>query len=95
MTYIHIPVDFAQPTLSDVQMFFDVMEANQDRKLFVHCIANFRASAFTYLYRTLVQGVSDAEAKRDMDAVWDPGAEPRYAAWADLIERAQAEFGGR
>ena len=57
MTYIQIPVEFATPQLSDVKLFFDVMEANQGRKLFVHCIANFRASAFTYLYRTLVEGV--------------------------------------
>ena len=94
MVYIQIPVDFATPELSDVQMFFAVMEANQDRKLFVHYIANFRASAFVYMYRTLVEGVSDAEAKQDMSAVWDPGAQPRWAAWADLIERAQEELGG-
>jgi protein tyrosine phosphatase (PTP) superfamily phosphohydrolase (DUF442 family) len=95
IAYIQIPVDFATPELSDVQMFFDVMEANKDRKLFVHCIANFRASAFVYMYRTLVQGVPDAEAKRDMEAIWDPGEQPRYAAWAELIEQAQSEFGGR
>ena len=93
MTYIHIPVDFATPELSDVKMFFDVMEANQDRKLFVHCIANLRASAFVYMYRTLVEGVSDEEAKQDMSAVWDPGEQPRWAKWAELIERAQSEFG--
>ena len=93
MTYIQIPVEFATPQLSDVKLFFDVMEANQGRKLFVHCIANFRASAFTYLYRTLVEGVSDEEARADMDAVWDPSEFPRWAAWADLIERAQSEFG--
>jgi protein tyrosine phosphatase (PTP) superfamily phosphohydrolase (DUF442 family) len=69
MTYIHIPVEWERPQLSDVKMFFDVMEANRDRKLFVHCIANMRASAFVYLYRTLVRGVPDEEARGDMDAV--------------------------
>ena len=95
MTYIQIPVEFATPQLSDVKLFFDVMEANQDRKLFVHCIANFRASAFVYMYRTLVEGVPEEEARADMDAVWDPSEQPRWAAWADLIESAQSEFGGR
>jgi len=94
MTYIHIPVDFATPQVSDVKMFFDVMEANKDRKLFVHCIANFRASAFVYLYRTMVEGVPDEEAKQDMEAIWDPGSQPRYSAWAELIERTQSELGG-
>lgn len=93
MTYIQIPVEFETPQLSDVQQFFDAMEANKDRKLFVHCIANFRASAFVYLYRTLVEGVSDEEARADMDAVWDPSGSPRFAPWAELIERAQREFG--
>ena len=93
MAYIHILVLWEQPEVSDLRMFFDVMEANQGRKLFVHCIANFRASAFVYMYRTLVEGVPDEEARADMDAVWDPGEFPRWAAWADLIERAQSEFG--
>jgi protein tyrosine phosphatase (PTP) superfamily phosphohydrolase (DUF442 family) len=91
MTYIQIPVEFETPQVSDVKMFFDVMEANKDRKVFVHCIANMRASAFVYLYRTMVEGVSDAEAKPDLNAVWDPGERQQ---WADLIERAQSELGG-
>ena len=95
MTYVQIPVEFATPQLSDVKLFFDVMEANKDRKLFVHCIANFRASAFVYMYRTLVEGVPEEEARADMDAVWDPSEQPRWAPWADLIESAQSEFGGR
>ncbi len=91
MTYIHIPVEWERPLLSDVRMFFDVMEANQGRKVFVHCIANMRASAFVYMYRTLIEGVSDEEAREDMDAVWDPG---QLGQWAELIESAQREFGG-
>ena len=92
MTYIHIPVDWERPLMSDVRMFFDVMQANQDRKVFVHCFMNMRASAFVYLYRTLVEGASDDEAREDMDEVWAP-SEARQ--WADLIERARTELGPR
>ncbi|MBO6575059.1 MAG: protein tyrosine phosphatase family protein [Rhodothermales bacterium] len=88
MTYVHIPVSWGEPSMRDLEMFFDVMEMNEDRKVFVHCFANMRASAFTYLYRTLVQGVSEEEAKKAMDPVWDP---MELEQWADLIERAQAE----
>ena len=91
MTYIHIPVDWEQLRLSDLSMFFDVMEANRDRKLFVHCFANMRASAFVYAYRTLVRGESEQEALADMHEVWDPG---EVEQWASLIERAQSEFSG-
>ena len=53
MTYVNIPVSWTEPTLEDVDQFFAVMEANRDRKVYVHCFANMRASVFTYLYRTL------------------------------------------
>jgi protein tyrosine phosphatase (PTP) superfamily phosphohydrolase (DUF442 family) len=92
MTYIHIPVDWEQPRLSDLSMFFDVMEANEGRKVFVHCFANMRASAFVYMYRTLVEGVAEEDALGAMNEVWDP-AEVRQ--WGDLIERARTELSGR
>jgi protein tyrosine phosphatase (PTP) superfamily phosphohydrolase (DUF442 family) len=95
MTYIQIPVEWETPQLSDVKLFFDVMEANKGRKLFVHCIANLRASAFVYMYRTLVEGVSDEEARSDMDAVWTAEQFSRFGQWTDLIESAKSEFGGR
>lgn len=90
LTYVHIPVDWARPLLSDVEMFFDVMRANEDRKVFVHCFANMRASAFVYMYRTLVDGVPEDEARGTMNEVWDPG---ELQQWAELIERAQAAHG--
>ena len=92
LTYVHIPVDWEQPTLGDVDMFFDVMQANEGRKVFVHCFANMRASAFVYLYRTMVQGVPEAEARATMSEVWDPS---ELEQWAGLIERAQARGAGR
>lgn len=87
LTYVHIPVDWNAPTLTDLEMFFDVMEANEGRKVFVHCFANMRASAFVYMYRTLVEGVPEAEARATLDQVWDPW---ELEQWGDLIERARA-----
>lgn len=88
MTYVHIPVDWDEPLTSDVRMFLDVMRANRDRKVFVHCFANMRASAFVYLYRTLVEGVPESEARATLNAVWDPADEPQ---WQALIDRVVAE----
>ncbi|MEX2468065.1 MAG: protein tyrosine phosphatase family protein [Gemmatimonadota bacterium] len=90
LAYVHIPVDWEEPQVSDVRMFFDVMEANRDRKVFVHCFANMRASAFVYLYRTLVEGVPDDEALATMHAIWDPAEDQQQ--WADLIEQVKAEY---
>ena len=67
------------------------MEANEGRKVFVHCFANMRASAFVYMYRTLVLGDSEAEARATMSEVWDPW---ELEQWGGLIERAKEQHGG-
>ena len=40
MTYIHIPVDFQNPTDRDFEQFCSVMERLNDVSVHVHCIAN-------------------------------------------------------
>jgi len=42
MTYIHIPVDFQNPTEHDFLQFCAVMEQLHDVPVHVHCIANAR-----------------------------------------------------
>jgi protein tyrosine phosphatase (PTP) superfamily phosphohydrolase (DUF442 family) len=87
MTYVQIPVDWEKPSLRDLDLFIDVMKANQDRKVYVHCFANMRASAFVYLYRTMALGVPEDQARADLLKIWDPASEP---AWARFIEQAKA-----
>jgi len=69
-------------------LFFDIMRANEDREVFVHCQANLRASTFVYLYRTLVEGVPEDKARADMEEVWHPEDLPQ---WASFIETARKE----
>lgn len=47
---------------------------NLGMKTLVHCQVNFRASAFSFLYRVLYLGVASGEAKEDMNSVWVPDA---------------------
>ena len=72
MSYVHIPVDFKTPTSQDFRAFCRVMEAFDDRPVFVHCAANMRVSAFVFLYRVMFQHMAVAEAERDLHAVWQP-----------------------
>ena len=51
MGYVHIPVDFEDPTRQNLLDFFKVMEENRGKKVFVHCAMNMRASTFIGLYR--------------------------------------------
>ncbi len=50
MTYINIPVPWDAPTKDHLTQFFGVMRAYQDRKVWVHCVKNYRVSAFLYQY---------------------------------------------
>jgi len=81
MTYIHIPVDFQHPARRDFDQFCAVMEQLKDEPVHVHCIANYRVSAFFYRYRRDVLGWDDPKARVEMDAIWHP-----EGVWADFIK---------
>lgn len=91
MSYVHIPVSWNEPSLRDLELFFDVLDANRDRKVYVHCFANMRVSVFVYLYRTLRLGESDEDARRQLAAIWDPTTEEQ---WTRFIERARKKWRG-
>ena len=80
MDYIHIPVIWDAPTKSDFYVFASAMQQEPDRKTLLHCAANFRASAFSMLYRVLHEDVSVAAAKADMNKIWQPNE-----TWKNLI----------
>src|ERR1051326_1958429 len=63
MTYIHIPVDFQNPTDQDFAQFCAVMERLEGAPVHVHCIANYRVSAFFYRYRRAVLGMDEPAAR--------------------------------
>ena len=80
MDYVHIPVIWEQPTASDFYAFAGSMQREPDRRTLLHCQVNYRASAFSFLYRVLYEDVSVAEAKADMNSVWQPNE-----TWQNLI----------
>ena len=63
MTYIHIPVDFQNPTDGDFDQFCAVMEQLKEVPVHVHCIANYRVSAFFYRYRRFMAWIKDGAEK--------------------------------
>ena len=83
MQYINIPVIWNTPTKDGLDRFMDIMDENQDKKILVHCQANFRATAFVALYRILRQGWNADDAMAGMHQIWD--AED-YPIWKMFIE---------
>ena len=81
MQYVHIPVIWENPAEEKLQEFIQVMKTNADKKVFVHCAANKRVSAFIYLYRRYQEGVTDEVAKKDLDRIWIPNQ-----TWQQFIQ---------
>ena len=90
MTYVHIPVQFAAPTDANLLEFFAAMEAHQGEKIWVHCAANMRVTAFLGLYRMIKQGAERANAFALMDSVWKPND-----VWSSFISSSLEKHRGK
>jgi protein tyrosine phosphatase (PTP) superfamily phosphohydrolase (DUF442 family) len=89
MAYRHIPVKFDTPTVEDFRAFVTAMDAWSDRKVFVHCAANFRVSAFVAVYAELRLGWTRARAEELVHLMWQPNG-----TWRAFIDRCRAEVNG-
>ncbi|MCL4671345.1 MAG: protein tyrosine phosphatase family protein [Sphingomonadaceae bacterium] len=86
ITYTHIPVPFDAPHADHYAAFKEALAG--DAPVHVHCIMNWRVSAFFYLLHR-EQGMPEAEARALMAQQWDPlsSDDPRVAPWRELLER--------
>ncbi|MDD2782520.1 protein tyrosine phosphatase family protein [Sulfuricurvum sp.] len=72
MIYIHIPVPFDVPELFHLQSFIKIMDSISDKKIWVHCVKNYRASAFLYHYLRKSRSLSPTEAQKVIFPSWEP-----------------------
>lgn len=72
MSYVHIPVPFDAPNVAHLRQFIKIMSSFSDEKVWVHCVVNYRVSAFLYQYQRTVQGASVEQAKMVMLPSWQP-----------------------
>lgn len=90
MEYVHIPVVWDKPSASDFYAFADVMKRYPDKKSLLHCQVNYRASAFSFLYRVIYQDISVTAAKADMNSVWQPNETWRKLIFSILEENGKS-----
>jgi len=88
MKYLHIPVDFKAPQKSQVRIFCQLMALLKDEKIFVHCIMNYRVSAFMFHYLNKMEGREEAGARSLMFDHWQPDA-----VWQDLLSWTAEDIG--
>jgi len=86
LRYTHIPVPFDAPAQAHYDAFRAAIEAD-DAPVHVHCIMNWRVSAFFYRYHRDVAGMAEPAARALMERIWKPDAMDREdaRAWAALI----------
>jgi len=83
MKYIHIPVIWESPQISDLEQFFTSMQKVKGLKVFVHCVLNMRVSVFVYLYRVIYLKEDPEVAFQDLLEIWHPDN-----TWQELIDTA-------
>lgn len=88
LAYVHIPVQFAAPTENDMLEFFAALQAHREKKVWIHCAANIRVSAFLGLYRVLEQGWEDERAFELMNSLWRPDE-----VWSSFITAMLSDRG--
>ena len=53
MIYFHIPISWEEPEIDRLKLFLILLESLQkeNKKVFIHCIKNYRVSVFIYKYK--------------------------------------------
>ncbi|MGI9293593.1 MAG: protein tyrosine phosphatase family protein [Pseudomonadales bacterium] len=85
--YRYIPVDFSAPAENDFVRFTSYMDEVKDKKVLLHCAANYRVSAFYALYAVQNKMWSEEQAQEFVSSVWNPDD---YSAWPEFIARVKA-----
>lgn len=84
IAYTHIPVPFDAPTPAHAAALAEALVAHPGPH-HVHCIMNWRVTAFFYLL-DCAAGVPEPEARARMAMVWNPLEDERVPeAWRALV----------
>ena len=83
MEYINIPIPWGAPEAASLTEFMDAMDTYREKKIHVHCEANYRASAFIMLYRIERLGWQAEQAITVMEKMWNPEDFPVWSRFLD------------
>jgi protein tyrosine phosphatase (PTP) superfamily phosphohydrolase (DUF442 family) len=81
MSYFHIPVNFENPTLSDLKLFLNILQALGANKVWIHCAKNYRVSAFMYVYHKYILHTPFEQIDLSIFDKWQPSL-----VWQELMK---------
>jgi len=79
--FVHIPIPWQAPEARHLDAMAAAMQRLKGKKVLVHCQMNMRASALTFLYRTIYEKEDPATAWGDVKSLWTPTNQ-----WAEFID---------
>lgn len=82
--YSYIPVPFLAPQESHFEAFCRAFAAD-DEPVHVHCIANWRVSAFFYRYNRDMREMDEPAARALMEQQWSPETGDYAQVWGPFI----------
>ena len=88
MSYVHLPIPFEAPSVEHLKSFFALMQAFESKRCWIHCVVNYRVSAFLYQYFRLVLRLSDEEAIKVVVEEWQP-----YEVWQAFMALEAKDVG--
>ena len=86
LAYHHIPVDWEKPEAGDFEAFARLMASLSQKRVLIHCAANYRVTAFYSLYAQKALGWTADQAAALRARVW----RGQHPVWDDFI-RAMTE----
>ena len=79
--FVHVPIPWAAPEAKHLEATAEAMRRLKGKKVLIHCQMNMRASAVTFLYRTIHAKEDPAVAWADVKKTWTPKDQ-----WATYVE---------
>lgn len=79
--FVHVPIPWQSPEAEHLQATAAALTRLLGKKVLVHCQMNMRASAITFLYRTIYANETPAVAWIDLKRVWTPNEQ-----WMKFID---------
>lgn len=87
MNYIHIPVEFKEPSVKNLKDFIEILSSLSHRKVWVHCIMNYRVSAFMYVYHKYILRTPFENINLKVFDEWSPDEK-----WQAIMKTPQEEL---
>ena len=88
LNYLHLPVPFGNPEPRHVKWFCNMLSQISEEKVFIHCIMNYRVSAFMYHYLSKFEKLDEASSRSPIFETWK--LEPE---WEELMSWSSHQIG--